>query len=264
MQPRNTTVKYGEIAQFECQIHMEHGQDIHLFFGSSIVYPTMVERFSTLDQREFSVNVSQCTDCLHNQTVAARVWILVNSKTLPIIEPFLCRVFHNLTYEDSTHASIQVLYSECAILPLLSNNMFPVTSTHLLPRELPITSTTFLETVTILSRRPCSTGELNISGMQKKTKLHAHFRIILSCKLCDITVLMLNFCIIGNVRSNKLAISLCASLAVVMLGLLTVTYVCICIQHRKQLTCGKIHDQHKYSLYTCSYTCISVFFLFII
>ena len=155
-------MKYGEIAQFECQIRRENSEYFYLYFGNILVYPIVHGNFSNLDQREFSVNVSQCITCLQNQTVTGRVWILINSKTLQIIdsEPFWCRVTHSRTAEDSRTAFIEVVYPECAATSLQSNAPL-VTSTFVPPREHDINSTSV--SLQVLNHL-CSTGALNTQG----------------------------------------------------------------------------------------------------
>ena len=64
---------------------------------------------------------------------------------------------------------------------------------------------------------------------------------------------------LGNIKTNKLAISICAALILVMLILLILTYVCICIQHRKQLSCGKIWCYcHYYTIISIGQYCFDV------
>ena len=227
IQPKNKTVKYGEIVQFECQIHRESSQGFYLYFGNTLVYPLLQGNFSALDQREFSVNVNQCTNCLQNQTIiVGRVWILINSRTLQIIEPFWCRVTHSRISEDSCTAYVEVVYPECTVTPLRSSALL-VSSTFVPPREHPVKSASVSIQV---FNHPCSTGELNTQDMHASNQ-NVHFILLL--------MIIIFICTVDDIKANKLAISICAGLILIMLTLLILTYACICIQHQKQLSCGK-------------------------
>ena len=153
---------------------MDYSQHLYLYFGNTILHPSVIGNFSTLDERQFSVDVNQCINCLQNQTVVGRVWILVNSKTLQIIdsEPFRCRVFYNRTFKDSHLAFIKVIYPECTFSPVQSDadallvtsiSMPLIMSTFVPPRKLP-TNSTSVSVVQVLNS-PCSSGELNTPGM---------------------------------------------------------------------------------------------------
>lgn len=157
-------MKYGEITQFECQIHVENSQDLHMYFGNTIIYPLLQGNFSTLDQREFSVDINRCTNCLQNETVVGQVWILLNSITLQIIglDPgFWCRVHHSRTFEDSDVAFVKVIYPECTVSFPQSDSLLD-TSTFLPQTELP----TNLTSVSVQAlNRQCSAGELSTPRM---------------------------------------------------------------------------------------------------
>ena len=133
MQPSNTTVKYGEFVQFKCQVHMDYRRgSLYIYFGNTLLHPLVEGTFSTFDEREFSVGINQCTNCLQNQTVTGYFWILINTKTLQSInmKPFRCRVHYNRTFEDSNRAFIEVIYPECTFSPFQSKALsIIVTST---------------------------------------------------------------------------------------------------------------------------------------
>ena len=123
---------------------MDYGRTLYLYFGTTLVHPLVEGRFSDLDQRVFSVDVSQCTSCLPNQTIVGRVWIVINSKTLESVNfrPFRCRVHYNRTFEDSSLAFIEVIYPECTFSPPQPNKLL-VTSTYV-----PSATSTFVPLVT--------------------------------------------------------------------------------------------------------------------
>jgi hypothetical protein len=129
VQPSNATVKYGEFVQFECQVHMNY-ESLYLYFGSTPLYPSMEGTFSTLNERDFSIGINQCTNCLQNQTIAGYFWILINTRTLQSInsKAFWCRVHYNRTTEDSNQAFIEVIYPECTFSPFQTKALL-VTST---------------------------------------------------------------------------------------------------------------------------------------
>ena len=162
-------MSYGEIVQFECQVHTGSIQNFYLYFGNTIVHPILQGKFSNLDPREFSVTVNQCnTNCLQNRTLGliGQVWILVNSRTLQIIEPFRCRIFHNRTFEDSNLAFIEVVHPECTVSQLQSHDIaFQVTSVFMPPRQFLINSTSVSNSVQVLNfSHPCSTSEIYTPG----------------------------------------------------------------------------------------------------
>ena len=132
MQPSNATVKYGEFVQFECQVHVDYHGSLYIYFGSTLLHPLVEGTFRTFDEREFSVGINRCTNCLQNQTVTGYFWILINSKTLQTVnmKPFRCRVRYNRTFEDSNRAFIEVIYPdlECISSPFQSKALI-VTST---------------------------------------------------------------------------------------------------------------------------------------
>ena len=122
VQPSNTTVKYGEFVQFECQVHTDYRGSLYIYFGNTLLHPLVEGTFSTFDEREFSVGINQCTNCLQNQTVTGYFWILINTKTLQSInmKPFRCRIHYNRTFEDSNRAFIEVIYPGCTFSPFLN------------------------------------------------------------------------------------------------------------------------------------------------
>ena len=174
MQPSNASVKYGEFVQFECQVHMDYNESLYIYFGNTILHPSVEGTFSTFDEREYSVGINQCTNCLQNQTVTWYFWILINSKTLQSInmKPFRCRVHYNLTFEDSNRAFIEVIYPECTsspfqlkalivtstFKPLINSSIFSVSSSQLPTNSMSVS-------LQVLNH-PCNASGLNTPGMQ--------------------------------------------------------------------------------------------------
>ena len=176
-------MNYGEIVQFECHIHTGKYSGLNMFFGNALVYPEVSMSISTvLDlRREFSVEVEHCysTNCSTNATLVGRVWILINSKTIPVINFFWCRVHHGSTFEDSVAAHIEVQYPECTPTHLLIQNqptIIPVTSSFTPHQEFLSKSASI--SVMVVDPEPCSIGELSSHGMLLDIIIYAALLLI--------------------------------------------------------------------------------------
>ena len=153
---------------------MDYRGSLFIYLGNTLLHPSVHGTFSTLDEREFSVGINQCTNCLQNETVTGYFWIIINTKTLQSVSmnPFRCRVHYNRTVEDSDRAFIEVIYPECTsslfqskalivtstFKPQINSSIFSVPSSQLPTNSVSIS-------LQVLNH-PCTADELNTPGMQ--------------------------------------------------------------------------------------------------
>lgn len=161
-QPRNKSVNYGEIVEFECNIRVDDGTDhysLKLFIGFRNVIENEV--FNRLDSREFFADV--------NDTLG-KVWILINSRTIPLFNYFWCRVFYDAVhFETSNVAFIDIKYPECPSdsPPSQTNTISPSTTSESISTAQPTSVHVHIHKLasTSVAFQPCSCHIINNNGM---------------------------------------------------------------------------------------------------
>ena len=106
------TVNYGEFVEFTCHFHfIDHLSHIlQIYFGNSGHLIASYDGFNALDPHEYYVNISYNT----NETIGI-AGILINQKTIQVMEFFRCKLIHGA---ESVYSSpvyiVNINYPECA------------------------------------------------------------------------------------------------------------------------------------------------------
>ena len=111
-QPKNVTVNYGEFVEFTCRfLFIDHSPHIlEIYFGNSGSLRASSNQFNVLGPHEYYINITYTT----NETVGI-AGILINKKTIQVMEFFRCKLIHGTESVFSSPAYIvDINYPECA------------------------------------------------------------------------------------------------------------------------------------------------------
>ena len=121
LQPKNVTANYGEFVEFICGFSFtDHSPHIlEIYFGDSGRLRPPSYQFNILNQHEYYVNITNNT----NETTGV-AGILINTKTIQVIEYFRCKLIHGSASVFSSRAYIvDIHYPECSAQP--SSTLYP-------------------------------------------------------------------------------------------------------------------------------------------
>jgi hypothetical protein len=148
LQPENVTADYGGFVEFTCRFSfindLSHILEIYLGKSGNLRIPS--NQFNVLDPHEYYVNITNTT----NETVGM-AGLLINMKTIQIIEFFRCKFIHGDASVFSNPAYIVgIHYPECA-----QPSQSQTSSLHLIPSKT-LTISTLSPTSTITALESCT------------------------------------------------------------------------------------------------------------
>lgn len=146
-QPENVIANYGEFVEFTCRFSfIDHSPHIlEIYFGNSGSLRASSNQFNVLDQHEYYVNITYGT----NETIGV-AGMLINTKTIQVIEFFRCKLIHGAASVFSSPAYIvDIHYPECSTQP--SSSLHPIPSQTLVTSTDPTSTTTTLEPCTAIN-----------------------------------------------------------------------------------------------------------------
>ena len=144
LQPENVTANYGEFVEFMCGFSFTDRSPhiLEIYFGSSGRLRAFPDQFDALNQHEYYVNIRNNT----NETIIGVAGILINTKTIQVIEYFRCKLIHGSESVFSSPAYIvDIHYPECSAQPPSTLHPTPSQTMDQVISTGPTSTTTALE-----------------------------------------------------------------------------------------------------------------------
>ena len=145
LQPENVTANYGEFVEFMCGFSFTDHSPLYIleiYFGDSGRLRAFPDQFDALNQHEYYVNIINNT----NEVIGV-AGILINTKTIQVIEFFRCKLIHGPESVSSSPAYIvDIHYPECSAQPF--STLHPTPSQTMVISTGPTSTTAPLETCT--------------------------------------------------------------------------------------------------------------------
>ena len=147
LQPENVTANYGEFVEFMCGFSFTDRSShiLEIYFGDSGSLRASLDQFNALNQHEYYVNIINNTN-----EITGVAGILINTKTIQVIEFFRCKLIHGSASVFSSPAYIvDIHYPECSAQP--SYTLHPTPSQTMVISTGPTFTTTALEPCTAIN-----------------------------------------------------------------------------------------------------------------